>query len=111
MSKEVRKYCGHCEEILAPRTFREHARLYYDINSHTWTKKRRVDVDDELGDSDIHTHVLWLAILYNTVANAPHLGLVSQASPLSTYHSTRCIAHWHAKLHFSAISRGICIDQ
>ena len=41
-----RKFCAHCEESLAPRTFREHARLYYDPNSHSWTKKRKLDSDE-----------------------------------------------------------------
>lgn len=49
MAKEVRKFCTHCEESLAPRTYREHARLYYDTNSHSWTKKRRVDCNLDLG--------------------------------------------------------------
>lgn len=48
MAKEVRKFCDHCEETLAPRTFREHARLYYDARSHIWTKKRKIGDPDEL---------------------------------------------------------------
>lgn len=43
MAGEIRKYCLHCEESLAPRTYREHVRLYYDSNSHSWTKKKKSD--------------------------------------------------------------------
>ena len=45
MAGEVRKFCMHCEESLAPRTFREHVRLYYDTTSHSWTKKRKRDAE------------------------------------------------------------------
>ena len=48
-----RKFCVHCEESLAPRTFREHARLHYDPDSHSWSKKRRLD-SDELYDERIY---------------------------------------------------------
>ena len=41
MAARIRKLCPHCDEILAPRTYREHIRLYYDADSHTWTKKRK----------------------------------------------------------------------
>ena len=41
MAARIRKLCPHCDEILAPRTYREHIRLYYDTDSHTWTKKRK----------------------------------------------------------------------
>ena len=37
------RFCPHCMEKLAPRTHREHLRLFYDANSHTWTKKMRLD--------------------------------------------------------------------
>ena len=48
MSGELhRKFCQHCEEYLAPRTFREHLRIFYDGNSHTWTKRRKVYVGDD----------------------------------------------------------------
>ena len=42
MAGEIRRLCPHCDETLAPRTFREHLRLFYDADSHTWTKKRKV---------------------------------------------------------------------
>lgn len=56
MAKEVRKFCVHCGESLAQRTFREHARVYYDSISQSWTKKRRTDSDDEQ-DGDAITEV------------------------------------------------------
>ena len=36
-----RKFCAHCEEMVAPRTFREHLRLYYDGESHSWRKRMK----------------------------------------------------------------------
>ena len=47
MSGNTRRFCPHCEETLASRTFREHLRLYYDADSHTWTKRRRVDLSND----------------------------------------------------------------
>ena len=41
MAGVSRKFCEHCEEMLAPRTFREHLRLYYDGESHTWRKRMK----------------------------------------------------------------------
>ena len=34
------RFCPHCEKKLAPRTFREHMRLFYDASTCTWTKRR-----------------------------------------------------------------------
>ena len=45
---EVRRLCPHCEQKLAPRTFREHLRLYYDDSSRTWTKRRKIGSNTEL---------------------------------------------------------------
>lgn len=45
--ENFRKFCPHCGQTLAPRTFREHHRLFYDAVSCTWTKKRRVNSHDE----------------------------------------------------------------
>lgn len=42
----VRRFCEHCEETLAPRTFREHCRLFYDTNTSTWTKKMKMNSTD-----------------------------------------------------------------
>ena len=42
-SSTIYRFCPHCMEKLAPRTHREHLRLFYDANSHTWTKKMRLD--------------------------------------------------------------------
>ena len=42
MSQELRKVCPHCGERLAPRTLREHTRLFFNASSRTWLKKRRV---------------------------------------------------------------------
>ena len=39
MAGVSRKFCGHCMEMLASRTFREHQRLYFDSESNSWTKK------------------------------------------------------------------------
>lgn len=47
MAGETRRYCPHCDQRLAPRTFREHLRLYYDDSSRTWMKRRKVGFDAE----------------------------------------------------------------
>lgn len=52
MSKEIRKVCPHCEERLAPRTLREHARLFFDARSRTWTKKTP-KISSAIEDSEI----------------------------------------------------------
>ena len=46
-----RKLYIHCGEMLAPRTYREHVRLYYDENSHTWTKRRRIECSNTTSTS------------------------------------------------------------
>lgn len=37
------QFCPHCEQTLAPKTYREHFRLFHDTTSRVWTKpcKRR----------------------------------------------------------------------
>ena len=52
MAGVSRKFCAHCEELLAPRTFREHQRLYYDSESHSWTKKMKKSAADPLTTED-----------------------------------------------------------
>lgn len=59
MASETRRYCPHCDQRLAPRTFREHLRLYYDDSSRTWTKRRKVSFNAEadfepLQAADVH---------------------------------------------------------
>lgn len=51
MAGLTRKLCIHCGEMLAPRTYREHVRLYYDESSHTWTKRRRVECSSTVATS------------------------------------------------------------
>ena len=52
MAGVPRKFCAHCEELLAPRTFREHQRLYYDSESHSWTKKMKKSAEDPITTED-----------------------------------------------------------
>lgn len=52
MAGVPRKFCAHCEELLAPRTFREHQRLYYDSESRSWTKKMKKGAADPLTTED-----------------------------------------------------------
>ena len=47
MAGKTRRHCPHCDQKLAPRTFREHLRLYYDDSSRTWTKRRKVGFNVE----------------------------------------------------------------
>ena len=57
MAGVPRKFCAHCEELLAPRTFREHQRLYYDSESHSWTKRMKKSASEPLtGMEDSSTY-------------------------------------------------------
>lgn len=47
MSREMRRVCPHCEERLAPRTLREHMRLFFDARSRTWTKRSKTSSANE----------------------------------------------------------------
>lgn len=56
MAGVPRKFCAHCEELLAPRTFREHQRLYYDSMSHSWTKKMKKSAAEPLTTEDFSSY-------------------------------------------------------
>ena len=56
MARVPRKFCAHCEEMLAPRTFREHQRLYYDRESHSWTKRMKKNAAEPLITKDSSTY-------------------------------------------------------
>lgn len=76
MSKEMRKVCPHCEERLAPRTLREHARLFFDARSRTWTKKKKISSaieDNEIekaavfDDEEIRELQVYIKVLHGCV--------------------------------------------
>jgi hypothetical protein len=45
---EKRKYCGHCNEFVALRTYRRHEQLYFHTKECRW-KKSHDSSDEELG--------------------------------------------------------------
>ena len=37
-----RRYCDHCNKIVAKSTYYEHRANFYDADSKTWTKQRKI---------------------------------------------------------------------
>ena len=46
-STSGRNHCPHCDSMLARKTYDAHKRLYYDVETDQWIKKRRLTTDDE----------------------------------------------------------------
>jgi hypothetical protein len=52
LETEGKELCPHCSCLLAKKTIRAHKRLYFDMSSGKWLKKRHVHTD-EIDDDEI----------------------------------------------------------
>lgn len=50
-SREKRKYCGHCDDYVALKTYRCHEKLYYISAEARWKKCDDISSDEEISTS------------------------------------------------------------
>ena len=49
--REKRKYCGHCDDFVALRTYRNHVKLFYNTTEGRWNRTDESSSEDE-GEKD-----------------------------------------------------------
>ena len=42
LQENQRRYCDHCDKIIVKSTYYQHRAKFYDADSKTWTKQRKV---------------------------------------------------------------------
>ena len=48
----LQKYCPHCQEMVAPETYRHHRQLYFNESLKTWKLAESIDVESSGSDTE-----------------------------------------------------------